>query len=169
MRVEFFRQCRDNSMPALRNLRHEAFVREYLAGGVVTDAYAAVYKRASRRTAAVNGSALLKRHAPVRARLAELQAEWLKKSDITIERILTDYQEALDLAKAQQRPNDIVNAATAQAKLVGLLKDRVENTVNIDENMSPEDIIKAVAKEAGPEAAQAFANALGIDWGNSAH
>jgi len=88
-----------------------------------------------------------------------------KRADITEDKILTDYQAALDLAKTQRKPDSIVNAATAQAKLVGLLKDRIE-TKNVDnfENMdSISDILQAVSDQAGPEAALALAKALGVD------
>jgi hypothetical protein len=88
-----------------------------------------------------------------------------KRADITEDKILTDYEEALKLAKAQAKPDSIVNAATAQAKLVGLLKDRIE-TKNADdfENMdSISDILQAVADQAGPEAAAALSKAFGLD------
>ena len=38
-----------------------------------------------------------------------------KRADITEDKILADYQDALDLAKAQEKADSIVNAATAQA------------------------------------------------------
>ena len=87
-----------------------------------------------------------------------------RRADITEDKILTDYQEALDMAKGQLKPETIVSAATAQAKLVGLLKDRLETT-NIDvsamENIS--DILAAVAAESGPEAALALSKAFKLE------
>lgn len=93
-----------------------------------------------------------------------------KRSDITIEKILTDYQDALTLAKEQSRPADIVNAATAQAKLVGLLRDRVETGQpgEFDHLDSVSDIIEKVAAEVGSEAAKALMKVLGYsDQGTS--
>ena len=86
-----------------------------------------------------------------------------KRSDITIEKILTDYQDALNIAKSQDKASDIVAAATAQAKLVGLLRDRVETGQpgEFDHLDSISDIIEKVAEEVGPEAAQALMKVLG--------
>lgn len=86
-----------------------------------------------------------------------------KRSDITIEKILTDYQDALTIAKTQERAADIVTAATAQAKLVGLLRDRVETGQpgEFDHLDNISDIIEKVAEEVGPEAAQALMKVLG--------
>jgi len=75
---------------------------------------------------------------------------------------LQSLRHTIDLAKKQQRPGDIINAATAQAKLVGLFKHRIETTVTIDESQSPEQMIRTIAQECGPEAAQRFARALGL-------
>ena len=88
-----------------------------------------------------------------------------KRADITEDKILTDYQEALALAKKQQKPDSMVNAATAQAKLVGLLKDRIETkNVNDFENIeSIDDILQKVADEVGTEAAAALSKAFGLD------
>jgi hypothetical protein len=71
----------------------------------------------------------------------------------------------LDLAKNQEKPDSIINAATAQAKLVGLLKDRIE-TKNVDdfENMKNiDDILQKVADDVGTEAAVALSKAFGLD------
>ena len=87
-----------------------------------------------------------------------------KRADITEDKILTDYQVALELAKQQAKPDSIVNAATAQAKLVGLLRERVETgeTGDFDKMDNVSDILEAVAKEAGPEVASALSKVFGI-------
>lgn len=86
-----------------------------------------------------------------------------KKSDITIDKVLTDIQEAVHMAKAQAKPNDLVNAAMAQAKLVGLLRERTEIGAPGDfdglENIS--DILEKVEADMGAEAALALAKAFG--------
>ena len=93
----------------------------------------------------------------------ELRQGLAKRADVTEDKILTDYEEALQLAKAQAKPNAIIKAATAQAKLVGLLKDRIETkNVNDFEDMENiDDILQKVADEVGPEVAAALAKALG--------
>lgn len=86
-----------------------------------------------------------------------------KKSDITLDKVLTDCEAAIEMAKAQSKPNDLVNAAMAQAKLVGLLKDRTEIGAPGDfeglENIS--DVLEKIEAEMGPEAALALARAWG--------
>ena len=87
-----------------------------------------------------------------------------KRADITEDKILSDYEGALVLAKKQQKPNSIVNAATAQAKLVGLLRDRVESggVGDFDKMESVSEVLEAVRSQSGPEAALALAKAFGI-------
>ena len=149
-------------MPILKNPRHEKFAREYVKTGIGAEAYRRVYPRAHPiSTARVCASQLLTKP-NIASRTVELRQAIAKRADITEDRILTDYQDALALAKKQEKPDSIVNAATAQAKLVGLLRDRIETkTVNDFENMeSIDDILQAVTDQAGPEAAAALANGI---------
>ena len=113
-------------MPILRNPRHEKFAREYVKTGVGAEAYRRAYPRAHPiSTARVCASQLLTKP-NIASRTVELRHAMAKRADITEDKILTDYQVALDLAKIQEKPDSVVNAATAQAKLVGLLRDRTE-------------------------------------------
>lgn len=88
----------------------------------------------------------------------------MRKADITVEKVLNDYQEALDLAKVQNKAGDIVAAATAQAKLVGLLRERHEhgNVGEFDGVADVTQVLELVAQQAGPEAAMALAAAFGL-------
>jgi len=88
----------------------------------------------------------------------------MKRSDISVDKILTDYQYAVDLAKKQGRADQITMAATAQAKLVGLLRERVEtgHVGEFGDMTSIEGILDVVAKEAGPEAAMTLAAMFGL-------
>ena len=152
-------------MPILKNPRHEKFAREYVKTGVGAEAYRRAYPRAHPiSTARVCASQLLTKPNIAR-RTAELRQAIAKRANITEDKILTDCEEALQLAKAQAKPNAIVNAAMAQAKLVGLLRDRIETkNVNEFEHMeSIDDILQKVANEAGTEAAAALAKAFGLD------
>ena len=152
-------------MGILKNPRHEKFAREYVKMGIGAEAYRRVYPRAHPvSTARVCASQLLTKP-NIASRTAELRQAMAKRADITEDKILTDYQEALALAKKQQKPDSMVNAATAQAKLVGLLKDRIETkNVNDFENIeSIDDILQKVADEVGTEAAAALSKAFGLD------
>ena len=88
----------------------------------------------------------------------------MKKSDISIDKVLSDYQYAIDLAKGQQKASEMIAGATAQAKLVGLLRDRVETGAvgEFGDTNSISDILELVAKEAGPEAAMTLAAMFGL-------
>ncbi len=95
-------------MPVLKNPRHEKFAREYVKTGVGAEAYRRVYPRAHPiSTARVCASQLLTKPNIAR-RTAELRRALAKRADITEDKILTDYEEAIQLAKAQARPNAIV-------------------------------------------------------------
>jgi hypothetical protein len=150
-------------MGALLNIRHELFARAYLKYKDGKRAYWLVYPDCKYACAKV-GASRLKRHPKVRKRIKELRHYMAKRADITVDKILGDYQQALEMAKEQQKPNDIVNAATAQAKLVGLLRDRIEtgspgDFANMD-NIS--EILEAVAEQAGPEVALALSKAFNL-------
>jgi phage terminase small subunit len=101
-----------------KNPRHEKFVREYVKTGIGAEAYRRVYLRAHPiSTARVCASQLLTKP-NIAGRIVQLRQAVAKRADITEDKILTDYEEALQSAKAQAKPNSIINAATAQAKLV---------------------------------------------------
>jgi hypothetical protein len=147
-------------------------VREYIAnGGNGAEAYRKVSRIYPRKMTGMNNpegyavvACIIRSRPDVRLREQELRDKMAKKGDITIEKILTDYQDALNRAKDRDQPNEIVNAATAQAKLVGLLRDRVEtgNVGEFEEADNISDIIEKVRQEAGPEAAMALIKAFGL-------
>ncbi len=112
--------------------KEQMLFKEYVKTGIGAEAYRRVYPRTHpRSTARVCASQLLTKP-NIASRTVELRQAIAKRADITEDRILTDYQDALALAKKQEKPDSIVNAATAQAKLVRLLRDRIETkTVKI--------------------------------------
>lgn len=157
-------------MPALKRHHHELLVQYYIrTGGNGALAYRLAAKKCigkplnHKKSPTVCAGRILA-YPEVKARLAELQAQMAKRADITVDKILTDYQRALHMAEALEKPADMVSAATAQAKLVGLLRDRVEagQVGDFDKMDNISDIIEAVAQEAGPEAAQALMRAFGL-------
>ena len=87
-----------------------------------------------------------------------------RKSDITLEKILNDYQSALEMAADSNKPGDMISAAREQARLVGLLVERREvgGVGEFEAMENVEEVLEAVAKEAGNEAAMALAKAFGI-------
>jgi hypothetical protein len=157
-------------MGALKRQHHELLVREYIRnGGFGAEAYRTVAKIYPGKplkhpvSPAVCASRILS-YPEVKARYRELQNQMAKRADITMDKILSDYQEALNLAKVQEKPEAIVNAATAQAKLVGLLRDRVETgqVGEFGDMESINEVIEAVRDQVSPEAANALAIAFGL-------
>ena len=150
----------------LKNPRQERFVRLYLqemaSGGTASSAYKQVYRNAKGFNCANAASWTLLQKPHIKSRIQEMRMDIKRKADITFEKILTDYQEALDLAREKAEPMGIISAAREQAKLVGLLIDRKEIGAAGDfENMeSISDILEAVANQAGPEAALALSQAF---------
>lgn len=159
-------------MAALRNIRHEFFVREYLkTGNNGAEAYrrvSAKFPNPRRPLLNMEGARVIahgiRRRPEVRRREQELRRIMAKRSDITIEKILTDYQDALVMAKNNAKPAEMISAASAQAKLVGLLRERTEVGQPGDfdglENVS--DILEKLSADVGPEKALALAKAYGI-------
>ncbi len=128
-------------MPTLKNMRHERFIREYLKTDFNgAEAYRRVYPR-------------------------EVQAAIIKRSDITVDRILTEYEEARKLAVQQEKPEAMLNASEKKAKLVGLLVDRREigNAGDFEQMTDISQILAKVREDAGAEAADALAKAFGIN------
>lgn len=150
----------------LKNIRHETFVKLYLKemanGGTATAAYQQVYPNAKGFNCATAGACNLLRQKKIKARIRSMRMEIKRKADITFEKVLSDYQEAMNMARAKGDPGNIIAAAREQAKLVGLLIDRKEVGAAGDfENMeSISDVLEAVAKQSGPEAALALSQAF---------
>lgn len=151
-------------MRGLKNIRHERFVREYIKTGVASEAYRRVYPRVAPLNSTWASASRLLRQDKVQRRIKAIQGEAMKRSDITIEKILKDYQTALDLAHAARKPTEIVMAAKEQARLVGLLVERKElGGVGDFENMTdPADVLDKVRLELGEEAAAALGKAFGV-------
>jgi hypothetical protein len=146
----------------LREKRHELFLREYLINGWNgKEAYIKVYGPV--KTAHIQAHKLLKKP-HVRQRFNQMVNKLIKRADITEERILSQYQDAYDMARDQGKSADMISASTAQAKLVGLLKDRIEHGAPGEfehlENVS--DVLEALSQQIGPEAALSIGKALGI-------
>ena len=150
-------------MPALKNPRHELFVREYIKTGIAAKAYIKAFNPPNKQAARISASRLLT-SANVNRRITELRERIMRRSDVTIEAILSEYEEARNLAKSQEKAAEMLAASEKKAKLVGLLVDRREvgNAGEFDAMNEPSAILEKVAEEAGPEAAMALAKAFGL-------
>lgn len=143
--------------------RQDKFLREYMICDNATEAWHRVYRPRRRECAQAAASyTLSKPH--VQKRLNQLRERAMKKSDISIEKVLTDYQYGIDMAKEQGKASEIIAGATAQAKLVGMLRERVETgkVGEFGDTNSIADVLELVAREAGPEAAMTLAAMFGL-------
>ncbi len=143
--------------------RQDKWLLEYMKCDNMTEAWMRIYEPSCRECArAASAKAIGKPH--VKRRLDELRERAMKKSDISIDKVLTDLQWAIDSGKAQGKPSDVIAGSNAQAKLVGLLRDRVETGAvgEFGDTNSISDVLEMVAKEAGPEAAMTLAAMFGL-------
>lgn len=149
-------------MTKLKDERQELFLREYFANGWNgTQAYRTAYGDC--KSAYQQAHKLFKRP-DVKRRFNQMQKRIIKRADLTEERILTQYQDAYDLAESQGKSADMISATTAQAKLIGMLRERMEHGApgefgHLD---SISDVLVAIEEQAGPEVAQKLGQALGV-------
>ncbi len=116
-------------MPALNNLRWEAFANHIATRSKTKISQADAYLRSGYKTkqrgAEVAGSRLLKKP-EIKSRIAQITAPAVRKSGVTLEKVLFDAEQSRQLAMDIEQPSAAIAASTLQAKLVGLLRDRVE-------------------------------------------
>jgi len=103
-------------MPPLNNARHERFVQLLLQGENATDAHEqAGYKRDD------GNAARLHANPKIQARLAELQAEMVQETKITVEGLLAELEAARQKATDLDQLSAAVRAIESKAKISGLL------------------------------------------------
>ncbi len=122
----------------LENPRHEHFAQAVAKGRSAKAAYADAYARRADSYCESAGSRLL-RNDKVASRVAELQRRAVQRHDVSIYELTAELRHAIDTAKQQQRPGDIVSAAMALAKLHGLVVEKRETT-NHNHTISAEAI-----------------------------
>ena len=108
-------------MGILKNPRHELFAQELAKGKSATEAYTLAGYKACRQNAA-----RLTTNDDIRARLAELQATAAKASEVTIQSLLNELEDARVKASNLDQLSAAVRAIEAKAKVSGLLVQRVE-------------------------------------------
>jgi hypothetical protein len=108
-------------MAPLRNQRHERFCAALAEGKTADEAYVEAGFQENRGNAS-----RLKAKESILNRLAELQAEAARRSEITIEGICAELDAANAIAKERGQSSALVSAATLRAKFGGLMVERVE-------------------------------------------
>ncbi len=151
------------------NIRQERFIAEYLKtlatapsrNGNASRAYMlAGYQPKTRNSLDVSACKLLK-HPKIKAAIRQKRRAMLKRSDITLEKLLSDADDARQLAMRIDQPAAATSAVQLQAKLVGLLVDRKESGAPGDfaAGMTADDAI-SIARERHGEAAALALQAL---------
>ena len=108
-------------MGILANPRHERFVQALFEGETADAAYAKAGYKPN------DGNCIrLKGNERVKARLAELQAQAAKKSEVTVQSLLDELEAARARADSLDQLSSVVKAISEKAKISGLLVQRVE-------------------------------------------
>jgi phage terminase small subunit len=147
-------------MPMLKNQRRETFCRMIIEaakrGLPQTWAYEKAGYHADGHSAEVNASRLLN-YAEIKARIAELGAPAVRKTRVSIESLLNELETTINDARGDGQHSVVVNALTLSAKLVGLLRDRVEvgGVGEFSACESTEDVVAALLS--GQSLAEALA------------
>ena len=108
-------------MPILQNARHERFALELTKGKCATKAYDLAGYRSHRQNAA---RLITNEH--IRQRVVEIQSIAAKRTEVTVESLIDEAEEARLLALANRNASAMVAASTLKAKLTGMLVNRVE-------------------------------------------
>ncbi|RWO36586.1 MAG: Terminase small subunit [Mesorhizobium sp.] len=109
------------------NIRQERFCLGLAEGLPQSRAYIDAGYRARGNAAEVEASKMV-RLPKVAARIAELQAEAARRSEITVNDLVADLSIMFKLALATKNPAAGVSAVLGKAKLLGLIVDKAEVT-----------------------------------------
>jgi hypothetical protein len=110
----------------LENNRHELFALALASGESASSAFIKAGYQPN------DGNCIrLKQNPKVQERLAELQAEAAKSTQISIQSICAELDAANEVAKKNGQADALVSAATLRAKLAGLLTEKVKAEVEV--------------------------------------
>lgn len=129
----------------------ESFAQKYLELGNASEAYRQSYDAANMMAKTVweEASRLLSNH-KVAARVNELRAELAKRHAVTIDSISAELEQARSLAFQTEQPAAAVSASLGKAKLHGLLIDKQETKLKIED--LPDDQLDRAIADAATEA-----------------
>lgn len=144
-------------MPNLSNSRHELFAQQVAKGKPLEEAYAlAGYKPHA------SSASRLRSSAKVAARIEELQQRVAERAVTSATDIIEQLSEDRDFARFLGAPSAAISATMGQAKVLGLLKDRVEHTGKDGAAIEIETLDTEVQSNYALARAIAFALAIGL-------
>jgi hypothetical protein len=114
-------------MAPLRNTRRERFCLALAEGKSATDAYTEAGYKPCRKNAA-----RLTTNDDIQCRVAEIQTAAAKKTEVTIESLLSELEEARHKASTLDQMSAAVKAIGEKARISGLLVQRVEVSNNAE-------------------------------------
>lgn len=149
-------------MPVLANARHEAFAQALAKGKSATEAMTAAGYRSDRGNAS-----RLTANDNIRARVTELQERSVKKTEVTIQSIAAELDEARTMALGEKQTSAAVAASMGKAKLFGLIVDKTRHSGTVQVvTLTTQDLDKLTNDElAALEAAYPVLEKLGLVGG----
>jgi hypothetical protein len=117
-------------LPALANLKHEAFAQELFRGIAEGRSHGESYTAAgytkNLNAAKADASRLLKASKHIISRVQELQRETARKKQVTIESIVDELDDARTIAQRNEQASAMVQATSVKAKVCGLFVEKTE-------------------------------------------
>lgn len=110
-------------MPVLSNPKHELFAQAVAKGKTQAEAYQIAGYRPSEQHAS-----RLARNGKVISRVAELQARVADRVVTTAADMARQLDEDREFARSLKQPGPMVSASMGKAKVLGLIRDKVEHT-----------------------------------------
>lgn len=106
--------------------KQEKFCQGVAKGLTYSDAYREAYnaEKMKAEVIQVRASELLK-NGKVAVRVEELKKRALKRYDLTVDDIITELEEARELAKQTNQSSTMVSASMGKAKLLGMVTDNI--------------------------------------------
>ena len=124
--------------PAARKLtpKQEAFCLAYIETGNASEAYRRSYSASRMGPDSIRVAAnKLLNNANITLRLTELKEKHRKRHEITVDDLIAELEEARQLAIDTSQSGSAVTATMGKAKLLGLDKQLVEHSGEVDMNL----------------------------------
>ena len=111
--------------------KQESFARYVAEGKTQADAYRMAYDTTNSAPETIHNNAYaLMRNSDISTRVEELKAQAAEAVALTIADLVRELEEARTIASTTETPQTsaMIQASMGKAKLLGFLKDKVENT-----------------------------------------
>lgn len=133
------RKAVDDSDPIKLTIKQEGFARAHVELGNASEAYRRNYntERMKPNTIWVAACTLLA-NPKVARRIEQLQQLHLERHNLTVDDIIRELEEAREVAAKAESPQtaSMVSASLGKAKLLGMLKDKVEHSGGLTLNVN---------------------------------